>query len=374
MIYKKQDKVLITSGIYIPDIGGPAIFVDAISNYLKSKNIPNEIITLAEIEKPFIVKKNLIKIKRNLPKLLRTILLIYFITSRSFKSKKVLCCGLIFESFVANIMMKRKLVYRFVGDSIWEKYIGPENSNNFFKREYNFKLDLLFKLRNFILKNYSLIVTPSNFLKKYLKNNLGLKKSKILVINNFPPISSKSIIKEDKNFYINKKNLKLITLSRLVNWKNIDKLIKALKDIKNIELHILGTGPEEKNLKKLVKHQNMKNIKFHGFKDRKSCLSILKSGDCFVQLSSYEGMSFSILEALYFCKPMILSNIEPNYETAKDAAIYVNQNKISKIKEAIKQIKSQKVRISLTKKSTELIQKNYEKDLSLEEYRKILLS
>ena len=49
----------------------------------------------------------------------------YFILSRSLKSTKVLCCGLIFESFMANIMMRKKLVFRFVGDSIWEKYIRP---------------------------------------------------------------------------------------------------------------------------------------------------------------------------------------------------------------------------------------------------------
>ena len=373
MFYKKQIKVLIISGIYIPDIGGPAIFVHSLSNYLKANNVPNEIITLAEIDKPFVIKKDLIQIKRNSPKIIRTILLMYFILSRSLKSTKVLCCGLIFESFMANIMMRKKLVFRFVGDSIWEKYIGPKDRNSFFNYKYNLKLKIILKFRNFILRKYSLVITPSNFLKKYLKNNIGIKEFNIKVINNFPPISPESIIIEDKNFYINKKNLKLITLSRLVKWKNIDNLIKALRDIKNVELHILGSGPEEKNLKELVKCEKMENIKFHGIKDRQYCLKILKSCDCFVQLSSYEGMSFSILESLYFCKPMILSDIEPNYETARDAAIYVNNKKIYTIKEAINQVKSKKIRNNLIKKCHELLKIKYKKDLSLEQYRKLLI-
>ena len=57
MFYKKQIKVLIISGIYIPDIGGPAIFVHSLSNYLKANNVPNEIIALAEIDKLFVSSK-----------------------------------------------------------------------------------------------------------------------------------------------------------------------------------------------------------------------------------------------------------------------------------------------------------------------------
>ena len=120
--------------------------------------------------------------------------------------------------------------------------------------------------------------------------------------------------------------------------------------------------------------KKIQNIKFHGFKDRNFCLNILKNSDCFIQVSSYEGMSFSILESLYFCKPMILSGIEPNIETAKSAAIYVDQNKVYKIKEAIKLIKSKKIRKNLITECIKINANDYQKDISLEAYKKILIS
>ena len=82
----KKDYVLIVTGIYLPEIGGPAIFVEAITKYFKTINKAVKIITLAKINKPFLIEDNLIRIKKDLPKLLRTVLLIYFIHKNSKKS------------------------------------------------------------------------------------------------------------------------------------------------------------------------------------------------------------------------------------------------------------------------------------------------
>ena len=374
MFNKNRNSILIISGIFIPEIGGPAIFVEALSSYLKTNGISNQIITLANIDKPFIFKNGIFKINRKLPKLIRTILLIILIYFQSLKSKKVLCCGLIFESFIANIAMKNKLVYRFVGDSIWERYIGNKDPNSFLNENINLNLKFLILIRNLILKNYNLVITPSNFLKKYLLNNLKIKESNIKIIKNFAHINTSFNNQKAKHYFFRKNNLKIVTLSRLVKWKNIDKIIKAIKNIEDIELHILGTGPEEFYLRELVLLDKIKNIKFHGFKDRNFCLSMLKYSDCFIQVSSYEGMSFSILESLYLCKPMILSGIESNIETAKSAAIYVDQNKVYEIKNAINLLKSKINRNNLIKECIKLNSNFYQKNNSLESYKKILIS
>ena len=358
----------------MPEIGGPAIFVEALSSYLKINGITNQIITLANIDKPFIFKNDLFKIDRKLPKLIRTILLIIVIYFQSLKSKKVLCCGLIFESFIANLAMRNKLVFRFVGDSIWERYIGNKDQNSFLNENINLKLKFLILIRNFILKNYNLVITPSNFLKKYLLNNLRIKEANIKIIKNSAHINTSFNKQKVKNYFLKKNNLKIVTLSRLVKWKNIDKIIKAIKNIEDIELHILGTGPEEIHLRELVLLYKIKNIKFHGFKDRNFCLSMLKYSDCFIQVSSYEGMSFSILESLYLCKPMILSGIESNIETAKSAAIYIDQNKVYEIRNAINLLKSKINRNNLIKECIKLNSNFYQKNNSLESYKKILIN
>ena len=79
-------------------------------------------------------------------------------------------------------------------------------------------------------------------------------------------------------------------------------------------------------------------------------------------------MSFSILEALALKKPLILSNIEPNFETAKTAAIYVDPKSIIQIRESIKLFKSKRIRNLLSKNARNVSSKFYDKENSLNLY------
>ena len=79
-------------------------------------------------------------------------------------------------------------------------------------------------------------------------------------------------------------------------------------------------------------------------------------------------MSFSILEALSIGKPMILSNIEPNLETAKNAAIYVNPYSIYEIKNAINILRSKEIRRTLSKNAKIISSESFNKEISLEGY------
>ena len=210
-----------------------------------------------------------------------------------------------------------------------------------------------------------MIITPSEYLKKYIKKNI--KSENIKIINNFSnfKIKTNDFIEKELN---HPGNLNFITLSRLVKWKNIDALIDAFSDLKEFNLNIYGTGPELNSIQNKIKKFSSTNIFLHGEINRSKIYHLLLNSDCFIQISSYEGMSFSILEALALNKPMLLSNIEPNFETAKNAAIYVNQNSISSIKESLKLFKSAKIRKTISDNAKDIVSKLYNKDNILDEY------
>ena len=157
-------------------------------------------------------------------------------------------------------------------------------------------------------------------------------------------------------------------ISRLVKFKNIDILIKTFQDLPEFNLHIYGTGPEELSLEKYISKNKINNIYLHGLKKRNLVLQALIKSDCFIQISSFEGMSFSILEALFLNKPMLLSNIDPNFETAKSAAIYVNQISVKNIREGLKLLKEENIRTLLSKNSKTISKKFYDKNESLDSY------
>jgi glycosyltransferase involved in cell wall biosynthesis len=116
-------------------------------------------------------------------------------------------------------------------------------------------------------------------------------------------------VKEKKD-----KKFKICCISRLVSYKNIDVLIKAVKVIKekNIDFNliIIGDGPERNNLFNLIRKLNLENqIKIKSNLSRLSLAKQLKSSKIFCLPSSEEGFGLVILEALAAGIPYIVSDI-----------------------------------------------------------------
>ena len=144
------------------------------------------------------------------------------------------------------------------------------------------------------------------------------------------------------------KKLTITTVASLIKRKNIDVIIRALNEMPQIRLNIIGSGKEEKNLKKLVKSSN---IQFLGQLQRHLVIEELKKSDIFVLLSDNETFGLSYIEAMatgnvVICKKgdgidgIIKDNengflINPNSEELKkciDKITSMKEDEISKIK------------------------------------------
>ena len=165
-------------------------------------------------------------------------------------------------------------------------------------------------------KNVDKIVANSIFTKN-LAVEIGLDESKIVVINpGVFPISdfSKPIIKEAENI-LKDKSPRLITVSRFDKRKNHEKIIMALRNLKQIYPKItytcIGYGDEEKNIKSLVKELQLddqvtflKNIS----QDLKNAL-VYKSNifvmPSIVHKTSVEGFGIAYVEAAQLGIPSI---------------------------------------------------------------------
>lgn len=92
-------------------------------------------------------------------------------------------------------------------------------------------------------------------------------------------------------------------LGRLVQLKQVDKIIKALPP--ESELHIVGDGEAREDLERLTQG---KTVTFHGktFGDRK--IELLNSFDCLVLYSAYESWGLVVNEALSAGIPVVVSD------------------------------------------------------------------
>ncbi len=301
--------ILITVGIFPPDIGGPASFVPKISKYLINQGHNIKIICLSDKEHlTYKDEVSVIRINRSLPIIFRWFKTIIKIYKASKKSDLIFVNGLGTEATIANLFSRKKVIRKIVGDPVWErvynKKLVDESFDDFQENKHGLFISLQKIIRNWSINKSNLIITPSQHLKTFI-NKIGFD-NKILVINNGVTI-------EQPNKEVFQNNIiQLLVVSRLVSQKNIDSIIKAVKVLENenIILNIVGDGSEINNLKLLVRKYELKEkVKFIGKIESLKLNEYLKDADIFIQASNYEGLPHSILEAINYEIPILSTEV-----------------------------------------------------------------
>lgn len=164
------------------------------------------------------------------------------------------------------------------------------------------------------------VICPTRIAQKELRSN-GLRKKSIYIphginLQTIHPLSEKERIRKRSTFGISSMDPVALYAGRLAVDKSIDIIILAFKKVVDkipaAKLILVGSGPEEKNLRALAQRMGIeKNILFTGWIEREE---IVKSGifgcaDIYVTASKIENLSYSILEAMAFGLPIIGANI-----------------------------------------------------------------
>ena len=119
---------------------------------------------------------------------------------------------------------------------------------------------------------------------------------------------------------IDDRQVVFICAGRLVALKNHRLLIEAVASLpqdSRLLLLIVGEGPEESALKALAAEKNVNDkVKFLGF--RTDVERLLSASDCLSLVSSSEGLSCAILEAMSCGLPIVCSRVGGNAELVSD--------------------------------------------------------
>jgi len=107
--------------------------------------------------------------------------------------------------------------------------------------------------------------------------------------------------KEDRRY-----SKQVIFAGRLSKEKGTDILIDIGKKLpSDIQLIILGTGPEEQKIKELAKTK--KNVHYLGYQIKEDTISLIRGSDILIQPSLKEGISSTLLESMA-CKTAIIAS------------------------------------------------------------------
>ena len=301
--------ILITVGIFPPDIGGPASFVPKISNFLVENGHNVKIICLSEVGNNHIEDNlDVIRIRRsnNLP--IRWLKTIYQIVKNGRNSDLIFVNGLGVESAIAALMLKKKLIRKIVGDPVWERAYNQkktsESFDEFQNNKHSFLIEVQKLLRNWSINSAEIVITPSDHLKNFV-SELGFN-NEILKINNGVDIT------DIKRTNVHKADINLLIISRLVIQKNINIVIEAMEllDNKNVKLSIIGEGGEFNKLEGVIHELNLQNrVQLLGKIDNNKISQFLLTADIFIQASDYEGLPHSVLEAINYEIPILSTEV-----------------------------------------------------------------
>jgi glycosyltransferase involved in cell wall biosynthesis len=341
--------VLLISGIYPPDIGGPATNIPIFAEYLISKNHSVTVITLKKSDaEPQIGKWPIFYVNRDSLLILRFLKTLISILRESLSSDAIFANGLIQETGIVLALRPKKSVAKVVSDPVWERAtnrketkLGVEDFNN---SELRLKHKLQRQLLTWSLNKFDAIICPSLQIKLIIQS-WGVKKKVILIPNGV----SENVIENKTATY------DLVTVSRLINLKNIDKMIIASKET-STSLVIVGSGPDEIYLKQLAKSINA-NVTFLGEISHNEIPKILASSKIYLNLSTHEGLSYALLEAMACGLPSIVSNIPGNTQiiSHKENGIIVSLDKADELNKAIKKLSSSNELCLAYGKSAQLI-------------------
>ena len=295
-------KILITVGIYPPDIGGPASFVPKIAKMLSENEHDVTVICLSDNKFSDDEIYKVKRILRNQNLLLRWIQTIFTIIKNGRKVDCLFVNGLPMESYVANLFLRKKLVRKIVGDWAWErgrnKGIINESFDDFQENSHNLHLEIAKFSRGWTATKADIVITPSKHLSKVVEN-WGVQPNKLIIIYN-----GTQIVNDDVS-NTNKGTVNLITVGRLAPWKNIDTIIKSVNLLKQYDmkfkLFIVGSGPLESELKKLVSDLNLSSeVIFTGQKKYTELTKYYENSNIYIQASGYEGLPHVLLEAINY--------------------------------------------------------------------------
>ena len=252
-------------------------------------------------------------------------------------------------------------------------------------KEINYKKDSFRNRR--ILKafnNIDQVVANSQFTKN-LAVEIGIDENKITVINPgvFPAKNLDNSSMKEAEKLLKNKNPRLITVSRLDKRKNHEKVIMALRNLKQIYPNIvytcIGYGDEEENLKKLTKELKLnKQVLFLKNINQDLKNSLVSKSNVFVMPSiihknSVEGFGIAYVEAAQCGVPSIggkdggASDAIKNNETG----IICDGNNLEEIYSSIDLILKNNSYLEMGKKAKDYSAK-FEWDNIVKEYLKIL--
>lgn len=375
-------KILLATPIYPPEIGGPATYIKELCERLHDQHdisviaytsIQNPLpkTTLFAISKYQPLPKRLLKFTLKLMKIAKGFDVVYV--------QNAMAAGL--PVAIACTILRVPFVLKFVGDEAWERAtqnkLTEKKLEDFLQNpEGGLKIKMMMKIQGFVLRRAAVVTTPSAYLSEEIIKTYGVRKERTVV--NYNASENSEIVP----FEAQRVPHQIITTARLVVWKGVDGILRALailkKKIPDIKLIVAGDGPELENLQKLAQELNVSDdVVFKGNVSRAETWQLRKKSSVYVLNSTYEGLPHVVLTSFAAAIPIVATNISGTNEAVyhEDTGLLVNPGDDQALADALLRLfTDRKLSERLVQNGTKLLKTKFSWETHLSELNKILKS
>ncbi|PIR48367.1 hypothetical protein COU80_05350 [Candidatus Peregrinibacteria bacterium CG10_big_fil_rev_8_21_14_0_10_55_24] len=328
-------KILLATGIYPPDIGGPATYVRNLAEGLVREGVQVTVVTYAQ--EPGDRSQgsgawDIVHVRKGMP-ILRWVQFARALKKHGKDADVVyafssVSCGV---PLLFARLKKPKKVLRLGGDFLWERF--TDRGGMLSLRAYYTQHPRLRRFMQRLLKSFDHLVFSTRFQQElYKEHYTGLPRNS--VIENALP----NAVPEHHQVH---QPLRLLFLGRLVRFKNLELLLQAMVRLPLVRLTIVGSGPEGKRLQSLSEELHIESRVFfvaptHG----QEKTQIFTGHDLLVLPSLTEISPHTALEARAAGLPVLLTQETGLSEALRSGMVCADLSGVEQIVAAVANVRS----------------------------------
>jgi glycosyltransferase involved in cell wall biosynthesis len=307
-------RVVVTSGIFPPDVGGPATYVPRVARSLSAEGSEVVVVTTTSGRGARSPEDgvDVYRISRGHPAPLRLAEMSWRVAQLGGNADVIYANGAFLEAVIGARLARKPIVLKVVGDHAWQvatnRRLTTLDVASFQAfSPHSTRLRALRRLQALWCKGASSIIVASQFLARIVAG-WGVPGDRIDVIPNAVTIPHGS-----PRFELGAPadgRIRAVTGGRLLRFKRFDLLLDVAVAMPELSLTIVGDGPDRRRLLGLVVELNLtervrleKPVTAAGMADQ------YRTHDVFVLPSTSESFSYMTIEAMAAGLPVVVSDM-----------------------------------------------------------------
>lgn len=267
-------KILIATGVYPPESGGPATYAALLEERLPGLGFSVSVLPFSTV--------------RHLPKVVRHAAYFFACLNRAKESDIVYALDTVsvgFPAALAALLLRKKFVVRVPGDYAWEqarqRFGVVEELDAFQNNTYGWRVSLLRAVQRFVVRHARAVVVPSEYLRGIV-SRWGCAPRVIYSSIDLAP--AYNMPKDRPQGFL------VVSSGRRVPWKGFEGIARVVAQEGGWHFFLAEDLP------------------------RTEALGWVKTADVFVLNSTYEGLSYALVEAMALGTPVVATAVGGNPE------------------------------------------------------------